>query len=156
MNVSAFNTKRLAALTKIFVVLCLLLACLPSRSTAALQDDDQFDGAVWRFVMKPKFKGESESKGGFRVLNNELFQKETPKDEEFSKKIGTNHPNGDRTVMKLKEFRYFAISDDPSPKTAKQISGRVLLKRERFGEWSGRFIDEHGRHWEFKCSRVAE
>ncbi len=128
MNKSAFNVQQLTCLTKSLVVLCLLIACLPVHSTAAAQSDDQFDGAVWRFVMKPKFKGESESKGGFRVLNNELFQKETPKDEEFTKKIGTNHPNGDRTVMKLKEFRYFAISDDPSPKTAKQISGRVFAE----------------------------
>ncbi len=118
----------------------------------AAQAQDIIDGAIWRFTMKPKTPNQQILKGQFRVSNHQLFQKEKPESKEFNKPVGFNNPKNDKTVMTLTDLR----AADKSRKWHNGISGKVLLKNERFGYWTGRFIDSKGRHWDFSCTRVQE
>ncbi len=63
---------------------------------------------------------------------------------------------GGKTQIELKDFRTFEIASGGGLGPQKRISGKALLKMNKFGGWSGRFIDGDGKHWEFQCSRIAE
>lgn len=136
------------------LLLCGILAI--GTSKAAAPTGDQFEGAVWSFTMSPKFPRAEKRQGAFRVADDKIFQKLKPSDKEFSKEVGVNHPNGDKTQIELHDFRTFEITSDGGLGSQKRLSGKALLKMNKLGEWSGRFIDGDGKHWEFQCSRVAE
>ena len=121
-------------------------------ATPAAQAQHSIDGAIWRFTMKPLTPNLQVLKGQFRVSNHRLFQKEKPESNEFNKPVGSNNPRNDRTVMTLTNLR--AI--DRNRKWHDGFQGKVLLRFERFGYWTGRFIDSKGRHWEFSCTRVQD
>jgi hypothetical protein len=131
------------------------LICLAASGPTfgqAKKDAGKFDGAVWTFQMTPKVPGLQPLRGAFRVSNHVLYQKETPEDPDFTKQVGKNHPRGSKTRVEFKDLRAFVRKGV----VHEGLSGNVLLTIDRFGEWSGTFIDSQGRHWGFKCSRVQE
>ena len=134
----------------------MLTGLLTECEATGTQKGDQFEGAVWRFRITPKSPRSEERHGAFRVSNDQIFQKETPADKDFRKQVGTNHPKGEKTRMKVTDFRTFVKSENGGAGSQNRMSGTVLLSMNKFGEWSGRFIDSEGHHWEFKCSRIAE
>jgi len=138
-----------------------LLSGIVGASAASADDKDKFDGAIWNFTMTPKRGGLGLEplKGGFRVFNHVLYQRSKPPREkkeanrdDFDKVVGKNHPQGKRTRVEMKDFRAF----DKNMTWHSGLKGSVLLTIDRFGEWSGTFVDSEGRHWDFKCTRVQE
>jgi hypothetical protein len=102
--------------------------------------------------MTPKAPGPQPLRGAFRVANDVLYQKETPEDADFTKKIGKNQPRGSKTRIEFTDLRAFVRRGVAH----EGLSGNVLLTIDRAGEWSGTFVDSQGRHWSFKCTRVQE
>lgn len=143
------QTNRYQVSKDIPAIAMLLLLVL---TTNAAQAQDTIDGAIWRFTMKPKTQGLQILKGQFRVSNHVLFQKEKPEQNDFNKQIGVNKPNKDKTVMTLTDLRAM----DKKRNWHNGFKGKVLLRNERFGFWTGRFIDSQGRHWDFTCSRIQD
>ena len=137
-------------------ILFAMFATGTGTSEAVAQTGHQFEGAVWRFTMAPKFPRAVKRQGAFRVADNKIFQKTKSDDKDFSKEIGVNKPDGNKTRIELKDFRTFEIASGGGLGAQNRIDGTALLKMNRFGEWSGRFIDGDGKHWEFQCSRVVE
>ena len=137
-----------------------LLSGIVGGSSATADEKDKFDGAIWNFTMTPKRPASAEPlKGGFRVFKHVLYQRsEAPREkgvakrDDFNKVIGKNHPQGKRTRVELNDFRAF----DKNMTWHSGLKGSVLLTIDRFGEWSGTFVDSEGRHWDFKCVRVQE
>ena len=132
------------------LVIALMAAMVFPAGTAAAQDT--IEGALWSFTMKPKARGLQTVKGQFRVFRNQLFQKSKPGEKTFDKQVGTNNPNRDKTVIKFTDLR--AI--DKSRTWHQNIQGTARLKVQKFGFWTGTFIDSDGRHWPFECTRVQE
>ncbi len=125
-----------------------------SSSTMA-QEQGQFEGAIWRFSMTPRppLRGREPLRGVFRVHNHVLYQKSIRSpDAPFDKEIGKNHPNGKKTRIEFHDLR----AADRNQNFKGGLSGQVLLSFDAFGEWSGRYIDAQGLHWDFKCTRVQE
>lgn len=144
---------------------------LPFGRSAFAQRGDSFEGAVWRFSMTPKVRRKEPMRGVFRVNNYEVFQKEKPDDEAFSKQVGKVEPNGDKTRIVFHDATAFerSRSSGPGAKPGSgdgklgsgqgrrtELKGTAALKMEKFGEWSGILIDSEGNHWDFKCSRIQE
>ncbi len=132
-----------------FAMICGLM------SMNAIADDGigSFDGAVWRFTMDPVGRGKKMG-GLFRVKNNALFQKEGPDDKEFKRSVGSNHPK-DRTNTRM----VFTGLRTGAPKQGvieENLKGVVALKKEENGHWTGRFIAEDGKHYDFSCTRIQE
>ncbi len=143
----------------------------PFGRSALAQRGDSFEGAVWRFSMTPKVRQKEKMGGVFRVNNYEVFQKEKPDDEAFSKQVGKIEPNGKKTRIEFHDAKAFEgrPGSGPSAKPGSgdgglgagrgrrtELKGTAALKMEKFGEWSGLFIDSEGNHWDFKCSRIQE
>jgi len=129
--------------------LCVFFAaCCISIATA----QDNFDGAVWRFRMSKKQTPAKVLVGQFRVSDHVLFQKDTPSDPEFSKKVGRNSPNGKKTRIDVDDFRVFT----KEKKRMLKMKGTARLSLDKVGEWSGIFTTGKGDNWTFKASRIKE
>jgi hypothetical protein len=128
------------------------LAILTGTASVSADDKDQFEGALWRFTMTPKTRGLEPLKGQYRVSDRVFYQCSKPKTREFDKVVGKNHPAGRKTRSEFHDLRAFA----EDRQLHRGIKGTANLEMEEFGEWSGRFIDSEGRHWDFRCSRVQE
>ena len=102
--------------------------------------------------MTGKGPRKQELNGLFRVNRHVLYQKETPDDPDFTKKIGTSKYQAKRCTIELTEFRAF----DKDRNKHDGLSGKVVMTIDRFGEWTGTLIDGKGRNWDFHCSRVKE
>ncbi|MBB3208879.1 hypothetical protein FHS27_004713 [Rhodopirellula rubra] len=113
---------------------------------------DNFDGAVWAFKMSKKQEPKKIIGGRFRVSNHVLFQKFDPSDAQFSKRVGKNHPNGQKTRFDVDDFRVFT---EPKKRLI-LIKGTGRLSMDKIGEWSGIFTDGRGSNWTFKASRIKE
>jgi hypothetical protein len=143
----ASRTLGLALLT--LALLSLVLVC----GSPAADEIGSFDGAVWRFGMTPKGGGKK-LRGAFRVNNHVLFQKSDRSDKDFTEKVGTNHPGarGKTRMVFNKEFQ--AVDEDKTRHEA--LGGVARLNMDEKGEWSGEYISEKGRHYEFRCTRIQE
>lgn len=139
-----------------FVVVAALMLNLLSGSVAFAQAGDEFEGAVWRFSMTPKVRGDKALRGEFRVSDLDIFQKESRDDESFRKTVGKKFPNGEHTKIVFKELYAMRKDDEPNRGKRVQLSGTVMLNFDEPGEWSGRFVDGDGHRWDFKCSRIKE
>jgi len=128
------------------VAVCLLSVQKPVSA------EDNFDGAIWKFEMTNKKDATKKVIGRFRVSDNVLYQKDTPSDPKYSKKVGTNHPNGKRTRFEVTELRAFKQKS----KELIRIKGTGRIALVKFGEWEGLFTDGRGTNWEFKASRIEE
>lgn len=115
-------------------------------------DQDQFEGAVWRFKMTQKKSDNTTLIGRYRISDHTVYQKDTPADPSFSKAVGKNHPNGTKTRMEVVDFRAFQQSN----KKQQRIEGTARLKMVEFGKWTGMFTDKVGVNWDFECSRIQE
>lgn len=131
---------------------------LSFASKSMAQVGDRFEGAVWRFHISPKGSRREPVTGLFRVADHELFQKESRDDESKERLVGRNHPDGRKTRMVFKELLVFekGKTDSDRPRPRDRVSGTALLRMDEPGEWSGRFIDSEGLHWDFRCSRIRE
>ena len=128
------------------------LAILTGAASVSADEQDQFEGAIWRFTMTPKVRGLETLKGQYRVSDHVFYQNTKPKTREFDKAVGKNHPSGRKTESVFTDLRAFS----KDRKLHGGIRGTAHLEMLEFGEWSGRFIDSEGRHWDFRCSRVRE
>jgi len=129
---------------------------LGSGSVAGAQAGDEFEGAVWQFGMTPKVRGDEALRGAFRVADHKIFQRNGRDDERLERPAGTNFPKGRTTRIEFKDLAAFKKEGGPRPGRRIELSGVATLKRDEFGEWSGRFVDGDGHRWDFKCSRVKE
>mgnify|MGYP001002968559 CR=1 FL=1 len=131
-----------------------ILAGFCHAADESQQGDDggKFDGAVWQFTMKPKTGNAKAMRGRFRVNQDVIYQKATPADPTFSKKIGMNHPRYPKTKIEVTDLRAL----DEAGKLHRQIKGTAHLSIDKRGEWSGEFVDADGVHWEFQCTRTQE
>ena len=135
-----------------FLIVLAGLAILTCTASVSADDQDQFEGALWRFTMTPKTRGLEPLKGQYRVSDHVFYQTTKPKTRDFDKVVGKNHPAGRKTKSEFHDLR--AFTEDRQ--LHRGIKGTANLEMEEFGEWSGRFIDSEGRHWDFRCSRVQE
>ncbi len=132
-----------------------LLASLPiimAAGSITADERNQFEGAIWRFTLTPKTRGLEVLKGRYRVSDDVFYQNAKTKSREFDKVVGKNLPTGRKTKSVFTDLRGF----DADRKLHSGLKGTAHLEMEEPGEWSGRFIDSEGRHWDFQCSRVQE
>lgn len=134
------------------VTACLLFAFLSpaAHSTAVAQDN--FEGAVWKFEMSNKKDPGEKLVGRFRVSNHVLYQKDTPADPKYSKRVGTNHPGGKKTRFEVRDFRAFTQEG----KRQLRMEGTARMTMLRIGEWEGLFTDKSGANWDLRASRIEE
>ncbi|WP_417746343.1 hypothetical protein [Rosistilla oblonga] len=127
-----------------------LVVILTGHATAS--SEDNFDGAVWKFQMTNKLNPSSVFVGRFRVSNHILYQKASPSDPKYSKRVGENHPNHKKTRFEVNDFRVFTQIG----KKMSTIKGTGRLSYKELGEWSGLFTDGDGNNWKFKAERIQE
>lgn len=139
---------RRPGITAFMIVALAILGTPPRRATA----QDTIDGAVWRFEMTNKTNPGRKFNGRYRVSDHVLYQKDSPEDAEYAKRVGTNHPNGKRTQFEVEDFRVLI----PGQKAQLRIKGTARLVMVKFGEWEGVFIDGRGVNWDFKAFRIIE
>lgn len=127
----------------------LLLGLLVCHASSA-QEQDLFEGALWKFEMAPLKKGEETRSGRFRVSGKNLFQKEKRDSPNLDKVVGR------KDVLARKRTRLMIEDLRSNNGKFSGMKGTVVLNMDRLGEWSGRMVDSDGAHWDFKCSRVQE
>lgn len=136
----------------VFTIVFGLHANCSCQSVEAFQGGDNFDGAIWYFKITPRTKGAQTLSGQFRVSDHILYQKELRSSEDFTKRVGVNHPNGNRTRVEITDLR----AKMPNGEFRSRINGEVRMTFDKFGKWSGMFTDERGINWDFNCTRVKE
>jgi hypothetical protein len=124
-------------------------------------DGGQFDGALWTFEMVPHDKHLEKRNGMFRVEGMDLFQKSDIDKPGFDRKVGRKTqikaPKNKKGKIVGPERTTLEFSDlQSNGRKYTGIKGKVEITKQKFGEWSGRFIDGNGLHWNFKCSRKQE
>lgn len=122
----------------VFALTCTMFLGATKHAVAQGADGGAFDGAVWRFKMTPKTPGLKPVAGRYRVEGKILYQK-------VAAQRG-------KVKVDFTDFRTFGGRDTPPT----HIKGTALLSLDRFGHWSGTFIDGEGRHWDFQCERIRE
>ncbi|WP_417851758.1 hypothetical protein [Thalassoglobus sp.] len=137
---------------KLLVLLLFIYGTVVSNTGVAAQAGDNFEGAVWSFMMVPKLKGAKNLRGQFRVSDHIVYQKGQKKTGEFTKRVGVNHPQGKRTKVVFTDLR--ALNSDREWREG--MKGEVKMTIDKYGKWSGLFTDENGDNWEFTCNRVKE
>lgn len=150
-GIDVVQTRRL-----VIIVAAAVMLNLFTTTEAFGRAGDEFEGAVWQFRMTPKVRGDHALRGAFRVADNKIFQKHDRDDEKFERPAGTNFPRGRTTRIDFKDLDAFKKEGGPRSERRVDLSGTATLKMDEFGEWSGRFIDGNGHHWDFKCSRIKE
>ncbi len=131
---------------------CVGLALLLSTIAPAKAIADQFVGAVWSFEMTPQNRSLSTLKERYRIYHHEMFQRPTPYDAEFTRFVGDNYPIGNRTQFEVRGLRVF--NERGQHVGTRNGVGRLSLVS--FGQWSGSFVDDLGRTYDFSCTRVIE
>lgn len=128
------------------VFICLLLPCVATA-------EDKFEGAVWRYSMKPAGSSDSEGerKGAFRIHKTQIFQPH----EGQPKVIGTIEgktrtipDKGDKVKAVFTNLRCRSAGDTLA------CEGQITFQSK--GEVTGRLIDSSGKHWVFRAARVQE
>lgn len=124
-------------------------------------DGGKFDGALWSFSMIPKDKNLEKRTGMFRINGNDLYQRSSMEKPGFDRKMGTKtsvkavrNKKGKIVGPQTTTLEFFDLQSNGLKYTG--MKGKVVLKQNKLGEWSGRFVDAEGLHWEFKCSRKQE
>lgn len=121
----------------------------------------KFDGALWSFSMIPKDKNLEKRTGMFRINGNDLFQRSSMEKPSFDRKMGmktsvkaVRNKKGKIVGPQTTTLEFFDLQSNGLKYAG--MKGKVVLTQNKLGEWSGRFIDAEGLHWEFKCSRKQE
>lgn len=122
------------------------------RLLAQGRDGGKFDGARWTFSMRPKTEGGQPVRGEFRLAYQAIYQKDGEGDDQFSKRVARCVTRGGETKI---SFKGLTAREKNGGKLVR-IDGAALIRIERFGHWHGTLIDETGRHWDFRCTRVEE
>lgn len=146
----------------IFCIL-FLLAFGPSTTPLHAQGKDggKVDGAIWSFQMIPKDKNLEKRVGLFRMEVNVIYQKSDLSKPDFDKKIGAKteykaarNKRGKIVGEEKTELTFFDLQSNTGKYTG--MKGKAFLKKNRLGEWEGRFVDGEGQNWDFKTSRKQE
>lgn len=117
-------------------------------------EEDLVDGALWQFGMTPVKSGPPPMRGVFRVNGKQLFQKSSRDSKDYDKLIGEKTGFAKKTTyLRIDDMR--AVEKE-SRKHHTGIKGKLTVEFDELGEWSGRFVDSDGKHWEFKCKRFQE
>lgn len=131
-----------------------LLIASTLGSPAVHADEDMVDGALWQFGMTPVQGGQPPLRGVFRVNGKQLYQRSSRDTKEYDKLIGEKVDFKRKiTYLRIDDMR---ANEKETRKPRTGIKGKLTLKFDEFGEWSGRFVDSEGRHWDFKCKRFQE
>ncbi len=146
--------------TSLFIALfCCTL--MPRLASAQGDDGGKFDGAIWTFSMVPHDKNLEKRNGQFRVHGNDLYQRtnieELGKDRKIGRKTqvkAVRNKKGKIVGPEHTTIEFFDLQSNNAKYTG--MKGKVVLKKNKQGEWSGRFVDQDGLHWNFKCSRKQE
>lgn len=133
------------------MAMIVLLVCASLANRLCGQDGGAVDGAIWTIVLTSKQTDGERLRAAYRVKSNVLYQKENPPEGDFTVAVGQNFPRGKRTLAK---FDRLVLWNGRLEKTT--LKGQALLSIERYGEWSGTFIDSSGKHWECRVRRVQE
>lgn len=111
--------------------------------------------------MIPKDKNHEKRTGMFRINGNDLFQRSSMEKPGFDRKMGmktsvkaVRNKKGKIVGPQTTTLEFFDLQSNGLKYTG--MKGKVVLKQNKLGEWSGRFVDAEGLHWEFKCSRKQE
>ncbi|MFN7877998.1 MAG: hypothetical protein ACK5PB_21945 [Pirellula sp.] len=128
---------------------------------SSAQDGGKVHGALWTFVMTPHDKKLSNRSGMFRVYGTQIYQRSDLNKPGFNKKVGSKtqiqakrNKKGKIIGQEKTTIQFTDLQSDGGRHTG--MSGTVEVIKSRFGEWSGRYIDQDGLHWDFKCSRKQE
>jgi hypothetical protein len=139
------------------IVIPLLLLGGNGPVVGLADDDDKVDGALWQFGMTPVKKGPNSPppmRGVFRVKGKELYQRSSRDSKEYDKLIGVKTDFKRKTTyLRIDDMR---ANEKETKKPHTGIKGKLVLEFDELGEWSGRFVDSDGRHWEFNCKRFQE
>ena len=131
-----------------------LLIAATLGSLPILADEDMVDGALWQFGMTPVKGSQPALRGVFRVNGKQLYQKSRRDSKEYDKLIGEKTDFKRKTTyLRIDDMR---ANEKETRKPHTGIKGKLTLTFDELGEWSGRFVDSEGRHWEFKCKRFQE
>jgi uncharacterized glyoxalase superfamily protein PhnB len=128
---------------------CITL-CLISLASISIAED-RFEGAVWEFELKKTSPPTNVLTGRYRVSNHILFQKDNPGDKEYTKQVGRNNPNGNRTTFVVDDFRAFTRD-----KKQVRMKGTGKASLVEFGKWTGTFTDRRGVQWQLRLNRIEE
>lgn len=139
-----------------------LLAQHPDRLMAHQgADGGKFDGALWTFQMIPHDKKLEKRSGMFRVNGLDLYQRSDMNKPGFDRKVGQKvHHKAQRNKQgkivgkERTTIQFTDLQSDGRKYTG--MNGTVEIIKSKPGEWSGRFVDSNGLHWDFKCSRKQE
>ena len=80
-----------------------------------------------------------------------MFQKDSPSDPDYTKRVGKNNPKGTTTSFEVDDFRAFTRQ-----KKQVRMKGSAKLSLVKYGEWTGVFTDRRGVKWEIKVTRIEE
>lgn len=142
-------------------ILILSFGTLPNTTFGQGADGGKFDGALWSFQMIPNDKNLEKRTGMFRVNGNDIYQRSSMEKPGFDRKVGTKTitkaPRNKKGKLVGPETTVIEFSDlQSNGQKHTGMKGKVILTKNKLGEWSGRYIDGEGLHWQFKCSRKQE
>lgn len=124
-------------------------------------DGGKFDGAIWTFQMIPHDKNLEKRSGMFRVNGLDLYQRSDMNKPGFDRKVGQKvhyaaqrNREGKVVGKERTTVKFTDLQSDGRKYTG--MSGTLEVTKSKPGEWSGRFVDGNGLHWDFRCSRKQE
>jgi len=144
-------------------IMGMIMSIICQTHTTYGQGDDggKFDGALWSFSMIPNDRNLEKRTGMFRIHGNDIYQRSSMDKPGFDRKAGTKtmvkavrNKKGKIVGPQTTTIEFFDLQSNGLK--YKGMKGKVILTQKKLGEWSGRFIDADGLHWEFKCSRKQE
>ncbi|TWU50661.1 hypothetical protein Poly51_39540 [Rubripirellula tenax] len=113
--------------------------------------DDQFEGAVWKFKITPK--NIEPLLGRYRINDHVLYQREVLSGSDYSKKVGTNHPKGQKTMTVFTDMRGFTQN---TRKVIEGLRGTAHLELQEYGRWTGTIKLDGKPEMKMECIRILE
>lgn len=159
------DSVRLFSLRFLFLNVFLLAGLVGSGSNTGFAeqgfDGGKFDGALWTFQMTPHDKNMGTRSGMFRVNGVDLYQRFDMTKPGFDRKVGQKthikaqrNKKGKIVGKERTTIQFTDLQSDGRKFTG--MSGTLEVTKSKAGEWSGRFVDSNGLHWDFKCARKQE
>ncbi len=113
--------------------------------------DDQFEGAVWKFKITPK--NIEPLVGRYRINDHSLYQREVLRGSDYSKKVGTNFPKGQKTMTVFTDMRGFTQN---TRRVIEGLRGTAHLELQEYGHWTGTIKLDGKPEMKMECIRILE